>query len=359
MKKVKKVVEITKREQCVSGTPVTAFIRRFEGDPIYKLKGTLLVENERVYFLHNSPKWYGTEPLSGCAEHGFKNAWIILSDIMPQIPNNECARVVVIHPKKGSAKVETEKSIRSADGRFVKKFVGVTMITPAAKAEMTMKAEEVRHERSVRHPVPAGVVESSKEVKVDPEKPAPAKIEEPKAEESKPQVIEYEWDGMRYSKTLIGSDSVANIREHLHNLEIQVTVVGSKIARWEKLFGKKSLVGAINCTFERNDGMNIEEVKVLSGQELRIKVAELCRWKCVHRSGSWIIGWTDKPSMEVEIPDYCEDLNAMHEAEKVIVTPKQHSKYIQGLCMLHGAKHVYMATARQRAEAFVLTMEGE
>lgn len=100
--------------------------------------------------------------------------------------------------------------------------------------------------------------------------------------------------------------------------------------------------------------MNLEQVKAMSDEDLRIKVSELCGWKCVRRSGSWIVGWMDNPSKDEEVPDYCEDLNAMHEAEKNL-RDRQWVVYGQNLDRL-GIFPMVHATARKRAEAFVLTM---
>ena len=106
--------------------------------------------------------------------------------------------------------------------------------------------------------------------------------------------------------------------------------------------------------------MNLEQVEKMSDEELRIKVAELRGWNGVIRSGSWIIGWTDKPSEEREIPDFSQDLNAMYEVEKDM-TEKEYNKYCDMLWnMCHGASGksgAIHASARQRAEAFVMAME--
>lgn len=115
--------------------------------------------------------------------------------------------------------------------------------------------------------------------------------------------------------------------------------------------------------------MTLDQVQAMSDEELRIKVAELCGWKCVHRSGSWIVGWMDSPSKDEEVPEYCEDLNAMHEAELMLdidgKIPLRSSVYLDCLADITGTtrmglqQEIVMATAGQRAEAFVLTMAAE
>jgi hypothetical protein len=62
------------------------------------------------------------------------------------------------------------------------------------------------------------------------------------------------------------------------------------------------------------------------------------------------------------LPDYLNDLNAMHEAEKVL-TEDQQEQYLNNLyevCNLHSmindAWNLNCATAAQRAEAFLRTI---
>jgi hypothetical protein len=55
-------------------------------------------------------------------------------------------------------------------------------------------------------------------------------------------------------------------------------------------------------------------------------------------------------------PDYCNDLNAMHEAEKVL-TSEQIDKYVTILCLeIQPEPKLHHATAQQRAEAFLRTI---
>lgn len=112
----------------------------------------------------------------------------------------------------------------------------------------------------------------------------------------------------------------------------------------------------------------------MSKQEQRIAIAEACGWKWVnhpdfHNTPGW--GWEapghyhgfDDYKSEKELkahsqlPDYLNDLNAMHEAEKVL----------DGMCQLnylgklHENNHYCSwggtcATASQRAEAFLKTL---
>jgi hypothetical protein len=85
----------------------------------------------------------------------------------------------------------------------------------------------------------------------------------------------------------------------------------------------------------------------------------------VHRSGK--APGADYVGGEV-IPNYCTDLNAMHEVEKTLVQEVEWVKYSVQLAKVTQAEwsddmDYVCATARQRAEAFLRTLgkweEGE
>lgn len=60
-----------------------------------------------------------------------------------------------------------------------------------------------------------------------------------------------------------------------------------------------------------------------------------------------------------EVPDYCNDLNAMHEAEKVLISPASYTECLRLVVGPYGAASIFdyaHATARQRAEAFLKTL---
>jgi len=92
----------------------------------------------------------------------------------------------------------------------------------------------------------------------------------------------------------------------------------------------------------------------------RIKIADACGWK-------WERLWTGelhgKPVGEQgpfrEVPDYLNDLNAMHEAEKSIGDKYLYRKFLY-LVVLDDPENIAnepaWATAAQRAEAFLRTL---
>ena len=96
----------------------------------------------------------------------------------------------------------------------------------------------------------------------------------------------------------------------------------------------------------------------MKDEQINIAIAEACGWKYVNNEthapdGSF---WWSKG---LEVPDYCNDLNAMHEAEKVLgeiysIKSCEYDDWLQSI-IEHDQK--WRATARQRAEAFLKTIE--
>mgnify|MGYP000895397431 CR=1 FL=1 len=94
----------------------------------------------------------------------------------------------------------------------------------------------------------------------------------------------------------------------------------------------------------------------------RIAIAEACGWTNVaprivknvkHQGDDITVGiWSDNGW----IPDYLNDLNAMHEAEKVLNEKQDHIMNDTLWDMCEGRKYLWHATAAQRAEAFLRTI---
>ena len=97
--------------------------------------------------------------------------------------------------------------------------------------------------------------------------------------------------------------------------------------------------------------MTREQWSLLADEEKRIKVAKLCGWKSTYIGTP---GTTPCSLDFTKMPDYLNDLNAMHKAEKLL-EEEPREQYIDWL----DQKYLYPAftTAAQRAEAFVITME--
>jgi len=92
----------------------------------------------------------------------------------------------------------------------------------------------------------------------------------------------------------------------------------------------------------------------------RIAIAEACGWR-VHPKDRFIVSPPNAPHSVQPlhtIPDYLNDLNAMHAAEKAL-TFHQETEYIAHLMRQHKDYPMtrgFIATAAQRAEAFLRTL---
>lgn len=95
----------------------------------------------------------------------------------------------------------------------------------------------------------------------------------------------------------------------------------------------------------------------MTDEQINQRIAEACGWKgnliCRDMEGNL---WPSEP------PNYCDDLNAMHEAEKTLM---QNGNWRMGeyeARLFNSAEEVnnvslyFHATARQRAEAFLRTL---
>jgi len=128
----------------------------------------------------------------------------------------------------------------------------------------------------------------------------------------------------------------------------------------------------------------ITEIKNLTDEELRVRVAELDGWRYVNhgkltRTRWWLTSPSDCAQYKPEyvhdkpgedrfgiaggkLPDYPHDLNAVHEVEEAM-TKKQLQNYGLWLAQNVGLSapnpkgtYLFHATARQRCEALVLTL---
>jgi hypothetical protein len=114
----------------------------------------------------------------------------------------------------------------------------------------------------------------------------------------------------------------------------------------------------------------------MTPEQQRIAIAEACGWKmhdhpdCLAKKEGWVSRdwetWVMNPSgilvFKHDIPDYLNDLNAMHEAEKVL-TEKGVNAWWAYVAHINRnnptpfrAESAVHATAAQRAEAFLRTL---
>jgi hypothetical protein len=83
----------------------------------------------------------------------------------------------------------------------------------------------------------------------------------------------------------------------------------------------------------------------MTPEEQRIAIAEACGWKTGYRD----------PEAWHPLPDYLNDLNAMHEAKKTLNLHQQ-TDYVRNLMLQNKdfpMTNAFFATARQQAEAFL------
>jgi len=98
----------------------------------------------------------------------------------------------------------------------------------------------------------------------------------------------------------------------------------------------------------------------MKDNEINIAVAEACGWTITSRGDAASRPLVKRPPEIITsqpIPDYCHDLNAMHEAEKILDGPElalMKSELVT-ITVREGldAWVCFHATARQRAEAFL------
>ncbi len=99
--------------------------------------------------------------------------------------------------------------------------------------------------------------------------------------------------------------------------------------------------------------------------EINIAIAEACGWTDISQYTQAVDGWygyEPENGPHSQVPNYCNDLNAMHEAEMTL-TADQFEQYrwiLWDICKQFRVKDWYRcylsSTARQRAEAFLKTL---
>jgi hypothetical protein len=95
----------------------------------------------------------------------------------------------------------------------------------------------------------------------------------------------------------------------------------------------------------------------MTNEQLNIAIAKACGWEDVwlpDRSGLPV--GTSPENIFGHIPRYCQDLNAMHEAEEVLTRDQIEVFCEQLLPKHHGIWWGIHTTASQRAEAFLRTI---
>ena len=100
----------------------------------------------------------------------------------------------------------------------------------------------------------------------------------------------------------------------------------------------------------------------MNDKEINIAIAEACPDKFRYEHGLWFFQYATNCWSQCHNNSICADLNAMHEAEKVLSRGKGYNQrkgfglYKTALAEVCDEQHPIDATARQRAEAFLRTI---
>jgi hypothetical protein len=106
----------------------------------------------------------------------------------------------------------------------------------------------------------------------------------------------------------------------------------------------------------------------MTEEQINIAIAEACGYEKHEEFYRWRDPQTKELLCWKSLPDYCNDLNAMHEAEKVF-TYEEAEQFEDELCNICDMENrhkeyplpfrfaVAHATSRQRAEAFLRTID--
>jgi hypothetical protein len=104
----------------------------------------------------------------------------------------------------------------------------------------------------------------------------------------------------------------------------------------------------------------------MTNRTINKAIAEFLGWKELdfHLDGKRILG--DRPTfsngkiisytVDQYAPDYCNDLNEMHEAEKMLNEKQEDIMNSTLWDIMDGRKYLWHSTAAQRAKAFVITI---
>ena len=95
----------------------------------------------------------------------------------------------------------------------------------------------------------------------------------------------------------------------------------------------------------------------MTPNEQRIAIATHLGWTEIEcaRNGIFLFGLDPERGEKRPVPQYTEDLNAIHVAEKVL-SPEQRDAYAAALWRIGTIADAVLASAEQRAEAFLKTI---
>jgi hypothetical protein len=93
-------------------------------------------------------------------------------------------------------------------------------------------------------------------------------------------------------------------------------------------------------------------------EEQRIAIAQACGWTDIGFTYFGSTGLDPLDGLRGFLPNYLNDLNAMHEAEKALDPTRQQEDYWDFIFSITGSGfEMCHATASQKAEAFLRTLD--
>lgn len=98
----------------------------------------------------------------------------------------------------------------------------------------------------------------------------------------------------------------------------------------------------------------------MTNDQINRAIAEACGWSQVGHNGYQPVWANSKGERwaESHLPDYANDLNAMHEVEELL-SDLEYDLFLGSLielCIVVGRERINSATASERAEAFLRTI---
>jgi hypothetical protein len=103
----------------------------------------------------------------------------------------------------------------------------------------------------------------------------------------------------------------------------------------------------------------------MTDEQINTAIAQACGWTECRLVAKVVLSVLRAPvaygippngTYEIACPNYCNDLNAMHEAESLMEHGDLLFEYGMHISISHRFEHLLRATARQRAEAFLRTL---
>jgi hypothetical protein len=93
----------------------------------------------------------------------------------------------------------------------------------------------------------------------------------------------------------------------------------------------------------------------MTDEEINIAIAQVCEFTHIRKEVKPVITyvWGTKDGEEHIISNYCNDLNAMHEAVNILNEEQKEKYFFNLMCVFGNWPKAIQANAKQRAEALL------